>query len=87
MEKQRGSNNCFYHIGALIKDLGKKLFALSRMELAAEELINSSISICFVNNFLSYYSNLYFSKSSCICGFNVGISSVTTSQTAAGIIV
>ena len=29
-----------YHIGASIKDLGKKLFAFSRMELKTEELLS-----------------------------------------------
>jgi hypothetical protein len=29
-----------YHIGASIKDLGKKLFAFSKMEIDAKELIN-----------------------------------------------
>ena len=28
-----------YHLGASLKDLGKKLFAFSRMEVAAEEIL------------------------------------------------
>ena len=32
-------DNNVYHIGASLKDLGKKLFALSKMELGGEELI------------------------------------------------
>jgi len=30
-----------YHIGASIKDLGKKLFAFSKMEICARELLNN----------------------------------------------
>ena len=38
-------DNTVYHLGASLKDLGKKLFAFSRMEVAAEEIlagVNSS---------------------------------------------
>ena len=33
-------DNIVYHIGASLKDLGKKLFAFSRMELGGSELLN-----------------------------------------------
>ena len=33
-------DNAVYHIGASLKDLGKKLFAFSKMELAGNELLN-----------------------------------------------
>ena len=32
-------DNIVYHIGASLKDLGKKLFAFSKMELKGEELL------------------------------------------------
>ena len=32
-------DNTVYHLGASLKDLGKKLFAFSRMEVAAEEIL------------------------------------------------
>ena len=32
-------DNDIYHIGASLKDLGKKLFAFTKMEMRAEELI------------------------------------------------
>ena len=32
-------DNMVYHIGASLKDLGKKLFAFSKMELAGDELL------------------------------------------------
>jgi hypothetical protein len=32
-----------YHIGASLKDLGKKLFAFSKMELTAQEFLQNSI--------------------------------------------
>ena len=33
-------DNTVYHIGASLKDLGKKLFAFSEMELEGKELLN-----------------------------------------------
>ena len=33
IEKKRRAANCVYHIGASIKDLGKKLFGFSKMEI------------------------------------------------------
>ena len=33
-------DNTVYHIGASLKDLGKKLFAFSKMELGGNELLN-----------------------------------------------
>jgi hypothetical protein len=30
-----------YHIGASLKDLGKKLFAFTKMEIKAEELLRT----------------------------------------------
>jgi hypothetical protein len=36
-------DNDVYHIGASLKDLGKKLFAFSKMELKANELIENII--------------------------------------------
>lgn len=33
-------DNTVYHIGASLKDLGKKLFAFSKMELEGKELLN-----------------------------------------------
>ena len=39
IEKRRAAN-CVYHIGASIKDLGKKLFGFSKMEiLTTNELV------------------------------------------------
>ena len=39
IEKRRAAN-CVYHIGASIKDLGKKWFGFSKMEiLAPDELV------------------------------------------------
>ena len=39
IEKRRAAN-CVYHIGASIKDLGKKLFGFSKMEiLTPNELV------------------------------------------------
>ena len=35
-------DNAVYHLGASLKDLGKKLFAFNRMEVAAEELLNEN---------------------------------------------
>ena len=35
------SSDTVYHIGASLKDLGKKWFAFSRMEMKAEELFSS----------------------------------------------
>ena len=35
-------DNTVYHLGASLKDLGKKLFAFSRMEVTAEELLNEN---------------------------------------------
>ena len=32
-------DNMVYHLGASLKDLGKKLFAFSKMELAGDELL------------------------------------------------
>ena len=32
-------DNTVYHLGASVKDLGKKLFAFNRMEVTAEELL------------------------------------------------
>ncbi|MDR2840678.1 MAG: DNA-binding protein, partial [Paludibacter sp.] len=37
-------DNGLYHIGASLKDLGKKLFAFSKMELSATELLKNIIS-------------------------------------------
>ncbi|MDR2840421.1 MAG: hypothetical protein LBV75_04035, partial [Paludibacter sp.] len=37
-------DNDLYHIGASLKDLGKKLFAFSKMELSATELLKNIIS-------------------------------------------
>jgi hypothetical protein len=34
-------DNDLYHIGASLKDLGKKLFAFSKMEMSAEELLKN----------------------------------------------
>jgi hypothetical protein len=34
-------DNDMYHIGASLKDLGKKLFAFSKMELRANELLQN----------------------------------------------
>ncbi|GHV60182.1 hypothetical protein FACS1894182_14990 [Bacteroidia bacterium] len=34
-------DNEIYHIGASLKDLGKKLFAFSKMEMSAEELLKN----------------------------------------------
>ena len=34
-------DNDLYHIGASIKDLGKKLFAFSKMEMTAKNLLNN----------------------------------------------
>ncbi|GHT22686.1 hypothetical protein AGMMS4957_13200 [Bacteroidia bacterium] len=34
-------DNDLYHIGASLKDLGKKLFAFSKMEMSATELLNT----------------------------------------------
>jgi hypothetical protein len=34
-------DNDLYHIGASLKDLGKKLFAFSKMEMSAEELLGN----------------------------------------------
>lgn len=31
-----------YHLGASLKDLGKKLFAFSRMEVAVEEILTEN---------------------------------------------
>ncbi|GHT52496.1 hypothetical protein FACS189440_22040 [Bacteroidia bacterium] len=36
-------DNDVYHIGASLKDLGKKLFAFSKMELKAQELLENII--------------------------------------------
>ena len=33
IEKKRRAANCVYHIGASIKDLGKKWFGFSKMEI------------------------------------------------------
>ena len=33
IEKKRRAANCVYHMGASIKDLGKKLFGFSKMEI------------------------------------------------------
>ena len=35
-------DNTVYHIGASLKDLGKKLFAFSKMEITAEEILKNS---------------------------------------------
>jgi len=35
-------DNTVYHIGASLKDLGKKLFAFSKMEITKKELLNNS---------------------------------------------
>ena len=40
IEKKRRAANCVYHIGASIKDLGKKWFGFSKMEiLTPDELM------------------------------------------------
>ena len=40
IEKKRRAANCVYHIGASIKDLGKKWFGFSKMEiLIPDELV------------------------------------------------
>ena len=40
IEKKRRAANCVYHIGASIKDLGKKWFGFSKMEiLTPDELV------------------------------------------------
>ena len=40
IEKKRRQANCVYHIGASIKDLGKKWFGFSKMEiLTSDELV------------------------------------------------
>ena len=40
IEKKRRAANCVYHIGASIKDSGKKWFGLSKMEiLTPDELV------------------------------------------------
>ena len=40
IEKKRRAANCVYHIGASIKDLGKKWFGFSKMEiLTSDELV------------------------------------------------
>ena len=33
IEKKRRAANCVYHMGASIKDLGKKLFGFSKMDI------------------------------------------------------
>ncbi len=33
-------DNTVYHLGASLKDLGKKLFAFNKMEVSAEEIIS-----------------------------------------------
>ncbi|KAA6315837.1 hypothetical protein EZS27_033762 [termite gut metagenome] len=37
-------DNDAYHIGASLKDLGKKMFAFSKMELKAQELLQNIVS-------------------------------------------
>jgi hypothetical protein len=39
-------DNDVYHIGASLKDLGKKLFAFSKMERRMQELLENIISDC-----------------------------------------
>ena len=40
IEKKRRAANCVYHIGVSIKDLGKKWFGFSKMEiLTPDELV------------------------------------------------
>jgi hypothetical protein len=39
----RLENETVYHIGASLKDLGKKLFAFTRMTLGAEELLRKVV--------------------------------------------
>lgn len=34
-------DNCLYHIGASIKDLGKKLFAFSKLEISPEYILDN----------------------------------------------
>ncbi|MDR0798916.1 MAG: DNA-binding protein, partial [Dysgonamonadaceae bacterium] len=36
-------DNEIYHIGASLKDLGKKLFAFSKMEMTAAELLRNIV--------------------------------------------
>ena len=38
-------DNTIYHLGASLKDLGKKLFAFNRMEAAADEILRLASEI------------------------------------------
>jgi hypothetical protein len=38
-------DNTVYHIGASLKDLGKKWFSFNKMEMTAKELLNKMIGV------------------------------------------
>lgn len=44
IEKKRRAANCVYHMGASIKDLGKKLFGFSKMEILTPDELEERIN-------------------------------------------